>query len=136
MADEKEYPPGVSPLTGQAPPAWGKWRPGQSGNPEGGRQHKRYKLAIEIAMAKLSPAGDPMETEVGMAGAQLAKALQGHTEAYKELLDRLYGKVAQPIGGADDLGPVKISYGWQEPEKKPVEFGEWTPLSDPEKKPE
>jgi hypothetical protein len=60
-----------------------------------------------------------METEIKMHGAQVAKAEAGDTSAYKELLDRLYGKVAQPIGGADELGPVKVQYGWTEPEHKP-----------------
>ena len=36
------------------------------------------------------------------------KAAKGDVAAYKEIADRVEGKVAQPIGGADDLPDLKI----------------------------
>lgn len=106
----------VSPLTGYPPPPQGKWKPGQTGNPEGGRLHKRYKLAIEIAMARLAPSGDPMETAIRMAAAQIARAEQGDTGAFRELADRIDGKVPTSIGGTDELPGIK-GFAWLDPTK-------------------
>ncbi len=117
--DEKELLPGVSPISGTAPPAWGKWVPGQSGNPEGGKISKKYKAAIERALALMADKGDPDETRTKIALAHIARACAGDMAAIKEYADREDGKVANPIGGSDELGPVKVAYGWTEPEKKP-----------------
>jgi hypothetical protein len=40
--------------------------------------------------------------------ALVKKAKDGDVQAIKELADRLDGKVTQPIGGDDDLPPVKM----------------------------
>jgi len=47
--------------------------------------------------------------------AQIMKS--GETEsarisAAKELLDRAYGKAAQPVGGGDGTEPIKHLFGW------------------------
>lgn len=39
----------------------------------------------------------------------LDKAEGGDVQAFREIADRLDGKVAQPIGGADDLSPIRQS---------------------------
>ena len=46
MSEEKKYGPGVSPISGVAPPAAGKWKPGQSGNPKGRPPLKPFKEAM------------------------------------------------------------------------------------------
>ncbi len=96
---------------GIAPPKEGQWKPGQSGNP-GGRP-KRKPLTDAIARII-----DAVGAEK-FAAAIAAKAELGDVTAFREMADRLEGKVAQPIGGSDELGPVKVAYGWTEPEKKP-----------------
>ncbi len=101
----------VSPISGVAPPIEGQWKPGQSGNP-GGRP-KRKPLTDAIMRIIDAVGADKF------AAAVAAKAELGDIAAFREMADRLEGKVAQPIGGSDDLGPVKVAYGWTEPEKKP-----------------
>lgn len=38
--------------------------------------------------------------------------MRGDPVAFREIADRLDGKVAQPIGGDDDTGPVKVVIEW------------------------
>jgi len=96
-----------SPLTGYSPPAWGKWQPGQSGNPEGGRIKKRYREAIARALA-LMDKDDPGKTEVQIAAAHVGRALSGDMAAIKEFADRVEGKVPQGHGQDDELGPQQM----------------------------
>jgi hypothetical protein len=96
-----------------SPPAWGQWKPGQSGNPEGGRIKKKYKEAIERALTALGN-GDPDITRTKIAAAHIARALQGDMAATKELYDREDGKVTQTIAGDDNLPPIR-GYSWIPP---------------------
>lgn len=109
--EEARIKAGVSPLNGVPPPREGQWKPGQSGNP-GGRP-KRKPLTDAIARII-----DAVGAEK-FAAAIAAKAELGDVTAFREMADRLEGKVAQPIGGSDELGPIKTVYGWMEPEQKP-----------------
>jgi hypothetical protein len=108
MGDEK-----VSPLNGVAPPVWGQWKPGQSGNPEGGRIKKKYKEAIERALTMLGE-GDPDKIRTKIAAVHIGRALGGDMAATKELYDREDGKVTQTIAGDDNLPPIR-GYSWIPP---------------------
>lgn len=47
--------------------------------------------------------------------ARLAKSAESEAArvaAIKELLDRAYGKSAQPVGGGDGTEPIKHLFGW------------------------
>ena len=99
-------------------PIIGRWKPGQSGNPEGGRIAKRYREALAIAAAKLAADGDPMTTKVEIAAAHIARAKAGDMAAIKEFADRVDGKVPQAIGGADELGPVTHTFRWLEEDEQ------------------
>lgn len=85
------------------PPIEGRWKPGQSGNPGGRPKKKPITAALERIFDKLSDA----EVEV-FARSMFMKAGQGDVAAFKEITDRMEGKVAQPVGGADDLPPIGI----------------------------
>jgi hypothetical protein len=107
MSDERA----VSPINGLAPPAWGQWKPGQSGNPEGGRIAKKYKQAIETALALLGD-GDPQKTRVKIATAQIARAMQGDMNAIKDFADREDGK-PESTPNLEFNGPVQLTVTWR-----------------------
>lgn len=44
--------------------------------------------------------------------AKSAESEQARVSAIKELLDRAYGKSAQPVGGGDGTEPIKHLFGW------------------------
>lgn len=44
--------------------------------------------------------------------AQSADSEAARVAAIKELLDRAYGKSAQPVGGGDGTEPIKHLFGW------------------------
>lgn len=79
------------------------WQPGQSGNPAGkppGAQHSatRLRRLLEIVQKAKNPvtkADEDFTTLELMDAQQIAKALKGDTQAYRELLDRFEGKVPQ-----------------------------------------
>ena len=96
------------------PPATGKWKPGQSGNPKGRPPGKMYKAALQEALRKLSDKDDPQQTLEEIATAQIVRAKAGDTAAAKELVDRLDGRVPQAIGGTDELPAIK-GFAWIDP---------------------
>lgn len=82
----------------------GRFVKGQSGNP-GGRPK------TELAVRELARA----HTEVAIK--TLVKALKAKTEsvrvsAAEALLSRGWGKPPQPVGGSDDLPPIKTTFEW------------------------
>jgi hypothetical protein len=104
-----DYPP----VGNKSPPVWGQWKPGQTGNPEGGRIRKRYKEAIERVLTKLGD-GDPDKARDKVVAAHIARAGDGDMAAIKELYDREDGKVTQTIAGDDNLPPIR-GYSWIPP---------------------
>lgn len=56
------------------------------------------------ALAKLAGLG---KDQTGRAESEAARVA-----AIKELLDRAYGKSAQPVGGGDGTEPIKHLFGW------------------------
>lgn len=82
-------------------------RGGQPGNNNGGKT-KIWSDAIRRALLRVE--ADELggrKTLDKLADAIVSKALQGDVAALKEIGDRVEGKVAQPIGGTDDLPPIR-----------------------------
>jgi hypothetical protein len=77
-----------------------QWKPGQSGNPGGRPKTKQVRDALQKLVNELG-----LEPAVK---AIYAKASEGDVSAFKEIADRLDGKVAQPVGGAEDLPPMSM----------------------------
>lgn len=92
----------------------GRWKPGQSGNPGGRPKSKPFKEALERQLALLAQAKgvpDDQGADVLMA-ALLARGVGGDVAAIKECMDRLDGKVPNPIGGTDELPPI-TAFSWK-----------------------
>lgn len=90
------------------------WQPGQSGNPGGApKRAKIWREAINRAI-KRREQDDPQALEK-LADKLLAAVDAGDIAAIKELGDRVDGKVAQAIGGDDELGPIKniLEVSWK-----------------------
>lgn len=90
----------------------GRWKPGESGNPKG---RPRNELSITVKQREMLPLLCPYSKKdetwlEWLADRGLALAGENATY-YKELMDRLEGKVVQPIGGQGG-GPVilKVVY--------------------------
>lgn len=81
------------------------FQPGQSGNPNGRPKSKPFKNALQEA---LKAAGGDEDMLNAVALALVKKAKEGDVPAIKELADRLDGKVTQPIGGDEDMGPITV----------------------------
>ena len=98
--------------TNKNPPIEGRWKPGQSGNPAGGRKHKAYREALERNLALLGQ-GNPDVTLNKIAVAHLTRCMEGDMGSIKEFADRMDGKVPQAIGGTDELPGLK-GFAWIE----------------------
>lgn len=82
------------------------WQPGQSGNPNG-----RPKVIFEIRDLARTFGPDGIRKLAEMAGLTPgipAEAEATRVSAIKELLDRGYGKAAQPITDEDGNSPVML----------------------------
>jgi hypothetical protein len=97
-----------SPISGVAPPSWGKWKPGQSGNPRGRPSEKPFKEALARLRAERKRIDDEIVEVLA------SRALNGDMSAIKEWADRGDGKVPVAIGGTDDLPPIR-GYSWIPP---------------------
>jgi hypothetical protein len=81
------------------------WQPGKSGNPGGRPKEKpiRDALRMELAAAELGDAAIPKPGTVrAIARAIIQRAQSGDVPAFKEIADRLEGKVPQGIIGGDE----------------------------------
>jgi hypothetical protein len=85
------------------------FQPGNSGHPEGQR---RAKLFTEALRMEIAAAGDDNKALRRVARALLAEAYKGNIAAIAMIADRLDGKVPQPVGGNDDLGPRRLHITW------------------------
>ena len=94
------------------PPISGQWKPGQSGNPAGGRKNKAYREALERNLALLGQ-GNAEATLNKIAVAHLTRCMEGDMGSIKEFADRMDGKVPQSIGGTDELPGLK-GFAWLE----------------------
>jgi hypothetical protein len=76
-----------------------------AGNANSGRrQEKPFREALRMELAAL---GDDSKALRVVARALIASAGEGKMDAIKELADRIDGKVATPIAGADGEGPIE-----------------------------
>ena len=90
------------------------WQQGQSGNPNGApKRAKIWRDAINRAI-KRREQDDPQALEK-LADKLLVAVDAGDVSAIKEFGDRIDGKVAQAIGGDDELGPIKniLEVSWK-----------------------
>ena len=100
------------------------WKPGQSGNPAGkpkGTEHSstRLKRLLEAVGKMKSPLTGQMEEFSGlemMDAAIIARAMKGDVGAYREILDRLEGKVPAKteVVGSMNLTGSAAAVGEQE----------------------
>lgn len=74
------------------------WKPGQSGNPSGRPKTKQVRDALQKLIDELG-----LEPAVR---AIYTKACEGDVGAFKEVADRLDGKVTQPHGGDEEAAPI------------------------------
>lgn len=85
---------------------------GQSGNPNGRPKSKPFRDALNRVIQE---SGDDDEALNVIARALYNKAKEGDVAALREFADRFDGKVAQAIGGDDELGPIKniLEVSWK-----------------------
>lgn len=84
------------------------WKPGESGNPEGGRLMKPWRDAIRMEAAALEQ-GQRVDHPLGSLRWNAQRLLiAGEVPAIKELGDRLDGKPAQAIVGDDEHDPISV----------------------------
>lgn len=93
------------------PPASGRWKPGQSGNPAGRPKIRPYKEALDRVLKAIgeSAGRDAAHAMDQIAAAHVTKCMSGDMAAIKELAERHDGKVPQAVvGGDEDDNPIKI----------------------------
>lgn len=96
----------------------GKWKKGQSGNPDGRPDGQRnYATIYREALIKLAKAKDltPEELENELVSSGLINAHKGDYRFYKDVLDRLHGQATSKI---EHSGKVTISSVLDEIEKQ------------------
>jgi hypothetical protein len=86
------------------------WKIGISGNPGGRGKEKPFRDALRIQIAA---AGADSKALRAVAQALLDKAAAGDVSAINLLADRLDGRVAQPVGGSEELGPTRLLISWR-----------------------
>jgi len=86
------------------------WKQGTSGNPGGRAKDKPFRDALRMQIAA---AGDGHKALRLVAQALLDKAATGDVSAINLLADRIDGRVPQSLGGAEELGPQRLSICWQ-----------------------
>ena len=98
------------------PPASGKWKPGQSGNPSGRPKRKPLTDAYAAILTKRIPAavarklqllGRPTYAQV-IAMSLAQEAIKGKVQAASELADRVEGRVSQP--GDSPENPLHLQF--------------------------
>jgi hypothetical protein len=90
--------------TNRTPPASGRWKKGQSGNPSGLSRLERYRKAVDAALKLHDPSKQADKTRVKIASVQVGLCLAGDMTAIKDFNEREYGKVAQAITNDEETG--------------------------------
>ena len=83
------------------------FQPGNSGYPEDQRRARMFVAALRMEIAAAGP--DALRR---VARALIAEACKGNVAAATMIADRLDGKVPQPRGGSDELGPQRLQISW------------------------
>lgn len=99
-------------------PGNGKWVKGQSGNPSG--RPKEIGWVRELARAYTDVAVQTL-AQIMQDDKQPAAS---RVSAAQSLLDRGWGKPSQPVGGADDLPPIRTLRDLTETELMAIAAGE------------
>ena len=86
------------------------FQPGNTGFPE---NQRRAKLFADALRMEIAAAGDDHKALRRVARALLAEASKGNVAAASMIADRLDGKVPQPTGGSDELGPQRLHISWR-----------------------
>ena len=101
---------GVSPISGVAPPVEHRWKPGQSGNPQGPPKGKGSIVAQLHKMLEKELQGRDMAE--AMARIAYQRALQGDFKFWDAIVDRIDGRVADKLEatmtGVAKAVPAKI----------------------------
>jgi hypothetical protein len=103
------------------------WKPGASGNPGGTRRTKPFYEALRLEIAA---AGDDHKALRRVARALIERAAGGDTAAISVLADRLDGRVPQPTGQADELGPQRLEISWRGAASEPAREVEQEPVME------
>lgn len=109
MSEAAAVPANRGKNRGGVPPVEHRFKPGQSGNPFGRpRKITKYHEALpdrelpDVIRQQLKPLGFKGKTwGAAYAFGAGVQAIKGDIPALKEITDRVEGKVAQPITGAD-----------------------------------
>jgi hypothetical protein len=87
------------------------FQPGQSGNPSGRLREKPFRQALMMALRDDEEAPGRTKTKLDrIVGQLVSKALEGDTQAIKEVADRCEGKAPQQqfLTGDEDGGPMRL----------------------------
>jgi hypothetical protein len=94
------------------------WVKGQSGNPGGRPKTKAFHDALTMELATF---GEDHRALRAIAHSMINKAISGDVGAAMFIADRLDGKVPQPVGGSDELGPTRLHITWSTPTEPPMQ---------------
>ena len=83
------------------------FQPSNSGYAE---DQRRARMFVEAMRMEIAAAGPDALRRV--ARALIAEACKGNIAAASMIADRLDGKVPQPTGGSDELGPQRLHISW------------------------
>lgn len=97
----KPRAPGVSPISGTAPPKEHQFKPGNCANPGGRPKGRSITALLNKILDEKAPGGDKTIGEL-VARQLIRQALGGKNDAIKELLDRTEGKATQKVEGQLD----------------------------------
>ena len=87
------------------------WEKGKSGNPAGrpAGRHKPWRAALDMALKRRDEKlGGPDRALQQIAENVLDKAEAGDKDAWREVAERLDGKVAQALVGDADHDPIQV----------------------------
>ncbi len=79
------------------------WKPGQSGNPDGGKQEKLIADQLRLILMDIDPATGFKRLRL-LAEKIVEQAIEGHYPQQAMLLDRIDGKVPQENRNTNELG--------------------------------
>jgi hypothetical protein len=93
-----------------------------------GPSQKPFRDALRM---ELLAAGEDHKSLRRVARALIAQAETGDVSAINAIADRLDGKVAQPVGGSDELGPTRLQISWKPNDTNDMRVVEHAPLELP-----